>query len=616
MTSGGRSPSAVAAAVITVLADAGDWAVPEPMVASAGLASGGAVDGSGPFVDEAAQAWSSLVAGGAVAGPHALGVLYEALLAPEDRDAGAHYTSSDLAERLVALVSQPVSRKPGPTNAGPANSGPANRGPQRVWDPACGGGAFLLAAADSLAACGVDPIQVVTDCLWGCDVDAGAVTVAQAALAWWAERAGAPRGTMPPPGRLVVADALLDWPFGSDVSFDLVVGNPPFQGQLSGASVRSPAAALALRDRWGDVVGPYTDTSALFLVAGAAALAPGGRLVLVQPASVMSARDARGCRLAATSIAALVGLWVATESVFAADVEVCAPVLARPAAVPDIEATAEKAGIQRWRGRSVEPVGAPAARLADGAPSWAALALVTLGIPDPTYRSCGRLEDVAVLSAGFRDEYYGLVGHVSEASADLDPERDDWPAHLAPLITCGLVEAGWGAWGRRATRFARHRYERPVVDRRSLGAAGGRAHQWASATARPKVIVATQTRVGEAVVDERGLCVASTPTVVAVPDGVDLWWLAAVVCSPVGSVAALAATAGSGRSARAIKHSVTSVGHLPLPVDRDAWRVGAEALRRADQDVFVAAMAEAYAVEGAAELDDWWRSRVPWSPVG
>ncbi|HYF47309.1 MAG TPA: N-6 DNA methylase, partial [Acidimicrobiales bacterium] len=57
-----------------------------------------------------------------------LGLAHEALLAPADRKArGAHYTPPALADRLVALTLPPR--------------------PERVLDPACGGGAFLLASA-------------------------------------------------------------------------------------------------------------------------------------------------------------------------------------------------------------------------------------------------------------------------------------------------------------------------------------------------------------------------------------------------------------------------------------------------------------------------------------
>ena len=87
-------------------------------------------------------------------------------------------------------------------------------------------------------------------------------------------------------------------------------------------------------------------------------------------------------------------------------------------------------------------------------------------------------------------------------------------------------------------RFARTRFERPVVDLARLADAGGRAQVWVRDTLVPKVVVATQTRVGEAAVDQEGRWVASTPTVALVADPELLWRIAAVVCSPVGSVAA------------------------------------------------------------------------------
>ncbi|QXC61588.1 hypothetical protein KSP35_01695 [Aquihabitans sp. G128] len=92
-----------------------------------------------------------------------------------------------------------------------------------------------------------------------------------------------------------------------------------------------------------------------------------------------------------------------------------------------------------------------------------------------------------------------------------------------------------------------------------------------------------------------------------------LWEVAAVVCSPVGTVAALAATAGSARAGDAIRHSVASVGALPLPVDHRAWAAGATALQRGDHPAFVAAMAAAYAVPAGAadDLAAWWLDRAP-----
>lgn len=646
------SPLATAAGLVRVAAEAGGWTPP-----------------TGLRVTGVAPAPASLDVGvpadlATTCGPELLGTLYEAALAPGARDAGAHYTPSDVAARVVGLIAGPA-----------ADLGAA----PRVWDPACGGGAFLLAAADALRARGVAAEVIVGELLWGTDVDPGAIAVAEAALAWWAHRHGATATTGE---HLTVADPLIDvvpprprrdhaersarHPLGvaAAAGFDLVVGNPPFQGQLTGPSVRSVSARAALRARWGsEVVRPYTDTASLFLVAAARALAPGGRLALVLPSSVLAARDAAPARAAAETVGLLTDLWVAAEPVFEAEVQVCAVVVERPgepdrvsepdrpagggvastvttgtAAGPGASATgveptradradradrSERAvgggssAVRRWRGRSfvslapASPGSVVRAMATERGDGWAALALAALGVPDPGARFDGRLGSIAVGRAGFRDEYYGLVGHVAEG-----PEGDggpgDLPDGLAALVTSGLVDPGRCAWGERPASFGRTRYRRPVVDLVSLATAGNRASSWVGSLSVAKVVVATQTKVGEAAVDEAGRWVASTPTIAVVADPARLWEVAAIVCSPLGTVAALAATAGTARAGDAIRHTVASVGGLPLPIDHDAWRAGAAALRRQDRAAFVAAMAAAYAVDDSAELDDWWQARAPW----
>lgn len=558
-----------------------------------------------PLVDAATAVVASL---GRAPEPTDLGVVHEALLAAEARDAGAHYTAPDVARALVDRAAPPA------WLAG---------GDRTVWDPSCGGGAFLLAAAEALLGAGHDPAHIVGRLLHGTDIDPGAIAVTRAALAWWARRHGADAD---PGVHLRAADTLLDPKASAAGPFDLIVGNPPFQSQLAGATVRSSEELEALRERWGTVVAPYTDTAALFLVAGARALADDGRLCLVLPLSVLSARDAAPARHAVEELTDLVGLWVAGEPVFEADVEVCAPVLHRGARSP------ERSTVARWRGREVAPIAgpterdsaeggdAPARRIgaragATGERTWAVHALGALGVPDPTIRVGGRLGDLVRTAAGFRDEFYGLVDHVAEAPSDLDgldPSSEAWPEHLAAVVTSGAIDVGTASWGRRTIRFAGRRLLRPVVDRRDVFDVA-RAATWVRTTAVPKVVVATQTRVGEAAVDTRGVLLPSTPVVAAFAPVDRLWEVAALVCSPVGSAAALARTAGSGRTAQAVRHTTTSVADLPVPVDVDAWRAGADALRAGDRPTFVDAMADAYDVPTAdrAELATWWLTRAP-----
>jgi hypothetical protein len=614
---GGLDRLTAARSLTVAVARGAGWDLPSDLRAGAGAVH----DGLARL--ELPAAWCT---------PYLLGALYEATLPAEARATGAHYTAPEIAAGVVGLVG-PLPPPPGrgATPGTTDGSGPV------VWDPACGGGAFLLAAADALLGAGHRPERVVAELIWGTDLDPGAVTVAEAALVFWAWRHGVPVAR---PGRhLVVADALLAPRPGPPEGFDLVVGNPPFQGQLTGGAVRTNAERVALQAAWGGVVGPYTDTAALFLVAGVRALAPGGALAMVQPTSVLSARDAGPARAAATAGAELVGLWVAVEPVFDAAVDVCAPVLRRPVSDPtgaehepetgigDVDtvtagpvpssvtsSVTSSVPVRRWRGRSFEPLPGPyhvpPATGSRGSPApWSALALGALGVPDPTHRSGGRLGDLATASAGFRDEYYGLVDHVHEA-----PVGGDLPDHLAPLVTSGLVDPGRCAWGGRRARFGGRSWDRPVVDRRTLAGAGGRAAAWAASTAAPKVVVASQTRVGEAAVDERGSWVASTPAVVVRADPDRLWEVAAVICSPVASAVLLAATAGSGRSADAIRPTVHSVLDLPLPIDGEAWRLGAAALRAGDLDTFATAMATAYGRPAVGPLEAWWHDRLPSIP--
>src|SRR5438445_6759775 len=225
------------------------------------------------------------------------------MLSTERRRAlGAFYSPPDVARRLVDIALAGMS------------------GPLRVCDPACGGGAFLLAAADALAARGIDRQTIARDLLWGCDVDPDAVDAARTAVGRW--------GGASPGDHIRVADGLDD--IGWSGRFDAVVGNPPFLNQLERATVRTDAT------RW--TVGPYTDTAFLFLVAGLDLVRDQGRVLLVQPQSLVAARDAKSIR---DAISAVVGMWTCDERIFGAAVQVCAPLLVRGAAQPD--------RVHRWK---------------------------------------------------------------------------------------------------------------------------------------------------------------------------------------------------------------------------------------------------------------------------
>src|SRR5690606_38646040 len=186
------------------------------------------------------------------------------------------------------------------------------------------------AAARALHAAGIPRDEVVRSLVWGADIDPVGVAAAEAALWLWA-------GERPPDGRLVVADPLLAdgdlWPATGE--FAAVVGNPPFQNQLGRATARSAADQRRLRARFGSAVRAYTDTAWLFLLLGCELVRPGGRVVMVEPQSVVAARDAEAVRRALDDRADLRDLWRDDKRIFAAAVRVCAPVLERRRDAPD-----------------------------------------------------------------------------------------------------------------------------------------------------------------------------------------------------------------------------------------------------------------------------------------
>ncbi len=533
--------------------------------------------------------------------PDALGAAYEQAIHPDRRKAGGIvYTPPELADGLVAAALDGV-------GADALRS-------CRVIDPACGGGAFLLAAARALqAAAGLGPGEIVRSHLWGLDVDPGAVAVAEAALGLWAaledvdtpDTPDDPDAPAAPGAHVSVGDALIDDPVGF---FDLVVGNPPFLGQLREATRHGNHRRAALTERWRDVIRPYTDASALFLLAGRNHLAPGGRMVLVQPLSLLAARDASAVRAAALNGARLRGLWIAPEPVFGAAVRTCAPII-EVATGPTGPGASLAMPVARWVGPRAEQWPAvTSARIDSDDPgaSWAPLALDVLGVPQVALthnKPSSTVGDLAAVTAGFRDEFYGLAPYVHELPDGAEPDSRQW----APLITCGLIHPGWHGWGSEPTRFAKRRWIRPAVDLVALRAGDPKLARWVDARLRPKVVVATQTRIVEVAADPAGTVVPSVPVISVEPaDAADVNRLAAALSAPPITAWALGEVAGTGLSAKAVKLSARTVASIPLPLDRDAWADAASAFAAGKIGTFAAAATAAYGLAADHPVVEWW----------
>ena len=491
-----------------------------------------------------------------------------------------------------------------------------------VLDPACGGGAFLLAALRHLAGAatpegalpGSAALRRALDQLTGIDVDPLAALLARRVL--WLEVADP--GLAPDDLAHVVriADTLST---GSDHVgvVHVVVGNPPFLSPLRGAPPADPDPD------WAAPLGAYADHAALFLAWAHHRVGPdGGRVLLVQPASVLAGRDTAGIRELVDSAGELAGLWLDTDGAFPAAVTATAPLLVRGRRHDEV---------RLWKGRGVVPVSPssvaagtppPCGRVATRA--WSDHAAAILGLPDLDLpEGAGTIGDVASATADFRDQYYGLVGHVVEVAEARGP--DGLPDGFAPLVTSGMIDPACNAWGRREARIHKARWRAPAVELEAL--ASTELAGWVSARRVPKVVVAAQTRVVEAVVDEEGGWLPSVPTITVTAAPARLWHVAAALNSPVVSVLALRAGLGTARTLGTLKLSATSLAALPLPSHEPSWDAGVEDLRRASAAVvreqcdvwrdamhsFGSAMARAYGLPDAEvePLVAWWSDRLP-----
>lgn len=455
--------------------------------------------------------------------------------------------------------------------------------PERACDPTCGAGAFLVSLADRLLDGGVPPAEIVRDRLVGCEIDPEAVRVARAALSRWARDHGAQVGA--DEVRIHHGDALAltpdAWPDRPPVGFDLVIGNPPFLSQLSRRTARGADERTGVTARFGSM-GAYADGAGLFLLAATELAAPDGVVALLQPQSLLSARDAGAVRARVLLDADLVGLWACAGAPFPdADVHVCAPVLRTS---PRRGRSAGRAGGVRvvWHhegGGTPDHTSIGAAP--SGAASWGPLLGPALGIPStatPQGPDGPTIGSVATATAGFRDEFYALC----EAMDPEGPEGPEDPQGAPRLVTVGMIDPVHLRWGSAAHRVGGRSVRAPTVDLDSLAAASPRVAGWVRDRLRPKVLVATQTKVVEAVPDPGGCCVPMTPTISVEPLGgaVDVWHLTAALSSPSVAAVAVLEHLGTGRGSGTLRWSARGVLAAPLPTDRDAWDRGADLVRR------------------------------------
>ncbi|MGA9279609.1 HsdM family class I SAM-dependent methyltransferase [Ilumatobacter sp.] len=324
---------------------------------------------------------------------------------------------------------------------------------------------------------------------------------------------------------VICDDALTSrWWDGRTGTFDLIIGNPPYLSQLAASTTRGGASA-----RGG---GPYADAAVEFLALAADLVDPdGGRVAFVLPQSILSARDAAEVRARIDARATMFWSTWTGDRDFDAQVVTCA------------------LAFEFGSGGS-----------ASAAP-WSHVVTSRSGVPpcpdvfDGREPPAGRLGDRARLNANFRDEYYGMIAAVGD--------HDTGP----PLVTSGLIDPGRCRWGQRSVRFAKQRFVAPRLDLTMLDP---KMTAWAAQRLVPKVLIANQTPIVEAVCDPAGEWLPGVPVIAAYPldplDAVDAAWeIAAVLISPAVSVWAWHQRGGTGLSPSTIRLGPTMLADLPWP---------------------------------------------------
>jgi hypothetical protein len=318
----------------------------------------------------------------------------------------------------------------------------------------------------------------------------------------------------------------------------------------------------------------------------------------LQPLSFLSARDTSKVRTWLHRHTDQVALWLPEAQLFVASVRVSAPILER----------------RRSRSRSREAGGEEAAEHA-----LSRFAARALDIPHVELSDERTIAELATATAGFRDQFYGLAPHATEAPAgDLG---DGW----LPLVTSGLIDPAHNRWGNATARFAGRRFERPVLPVTALAHLPAPLAAWVAARCVPKILLATQTRALEAIVDEDGSLVPSVPVIAVHAPAEQLWLLATAVSAPPVTAWAAARTVGASRSVGAIKLAARQVLSLPLPTDLGLWQQAADLLQAAASAAahgdgerwhelllaFGARATAAYGVDPDGPVLPWWSARLP-----
>jgi hypothetical protein len=412
--------------------------------------------------------------------PHHLGTLYERLLSLPTRDSpfkrprkrsGTFFTPEIICRALAELALKPVIEERMRFYQGSVADA---LGSIRVLDPACGGGAMLIAVGDTLvsnlttlAECDETSARqfVAERCLFGFDNDPTAIDICRWSLQIWSGRN--------PGSSLACRDTLLDVDRTMDGTFDVVIGNPPFANAIEGDVSTDCKAQLA---RLHPLLRGTADLAYYFLDRAHQLAAPGGTVGLVLPRAVLVAPSAR--KLRERLLTERPPLWMFAPSspyFFAgANVHVVLLVLGRGGPC--------RGGV----GHFTPAFELPCITVQDA--NWWS----PLSTSRPSQASSTRVGDVFEVSASMTTaEAYALRPFLTEAST----------RGAVRLITTGLIDPGTCLWGTKTCRYLGQRWRKPSLRVTDLPEP---LRKRVERHRRPKVLIAGLAVRLEAYLDQNG----------------------------------------------------------------------------------------------------------------
>ncbi|MEO1347396.1 MAG: N-6 DNA methylase [Cyanobacteria bacterium J06635_15] len=546
--------------------------------------------------------------------PEQLGQIYEAALHQSlqagatgqgRKRQGSYFTPIDMADRMVRTTLTPVLQ--------------SAEGLPRLLDPACGGGIFLLRAYRELLRQrdrypSLEPLttaQLLEQCLFGIDLDAGALRVTHLAflLQWLGQVRSAVDFEAPPQlgrnlhcGNALVEgggerrqasgitkskipnlkskarcgegvcdgaqgidcigafpEAMVPWDVSLTIAsggFDIVISNPPYL-DAEWMSKTDPALRAYCTRHYESARGNW-DLFCPFVERGLQLCRPGGWLAMVVPNKLASAVYAAPVRRLLTQAADLRALWdYAHTAAFTAAVY--------PLVFVAQARCLGAGGSSTQRLDSVQPVA-----LSDGTlPYWHFQSSKGSANhpwptrPDPDIHTLIYRWQQSLPSLGEQFQVTGAatVAEAYQLRSLLRETPQPKPGDLT-FANSGTLDRYRLLWGLKRCRYLGQRYQYPVVP---LAFHGQLSPRRLSQAQQPKIIVAGLSRYLEGVLDDQGTVLAGKSTCVIL-GGASLWALLGILNSALMRCYVSRALGGQHLQGGYLTIGPPLLRQLPLPV--------------------------------------------------